>query len=324
MADVPVEKLVVPRYAERPSKQEDSLDVKAWVVHSKSKPYRSYRLWMKPELHEELHPIYPSLPDIAEITRTGGFLNGRPMLDKGITIETCAGERRPEILYRVTHDAQPYGGIMSRGHEVNRADPLLFQVQVQKHINWNCYDPSPFLSVTDKLSKVTTIAAVCQARGYSGIEIVTFKSTGAGWDHKKQRLWPVHELLLAFDTMILFNRFCLPWEEFLLEESIPQDAIIKRETWAEKQNTLDPDGYLVQKMFRRVLSEQQREEKRRNRKREAEEEEALLAKMAEDRVAKMSEGQLAEMANGIITSHDDNHDEPKPKKRRATEFTLRM
>ncbi|KAI1799637.1 hypothetical protein F4811DRAFT_565386 [Daldinia bambusicola] len=212
-------------------------DVEAWVVDSKVENGKSFKLWMKPEMHEKLRALYPDLPDAEDISRGGGFLHGRPMLDTAITIETCGGDERPKALYRVIHSAQPFGGIKSRGHEI--------------HMNWHCSNPSPFLSVTNSPEKVAVIAAVHQARGFKGIRILQFNPSHKSWNHNKQRLWNTKHLVDKFDMQVLKRRQYLD-QEFLVEDTIPPESIQKSYSWESLRGNLDPDESLRCLMQRKV------------------------------------------------------------------------
>ncbi|KAI1654922.1 hypothetical protein F4813DRAFT_392172 [Daldinia decipiens] len=251
MSFVPVEKVVIAQYGEQRVAQETMPDVEAWVVDSKVEKGIPFKLWMRPELHENLKALYPSLPNAEEITRGGGFLQGRPMLKPAITIETCDGDTRPKRLYRVVHARNPFGGIKARGYGTVDINPLHFQVLVQKHLNWNCSSPSPFLSVTDNLNKVTVIAAVCEARGFAGIEVLEFDPAHPSWDHRHQRLWNARHLVDQFGTKILQRREFLH-QEFLVENMIPPESILRRRPWKSLRGILDPGEFWLNMMRKKV------------------------------------------------------------------------
>ncbi|KAI0601225.1 hypothetical protein F4775DRAFT_543307 [Biscogniauxia sp. FL1348] len=191
---VPVEHMIVPRYAQRPMKQEDNLDAKAWIVKSKVEPNKSVKLWIRPEFHQNLQLMYPKIPGVNDLYRPGGFVNGRPMTHIAMVVSTFAGKARPEILYRVVHAGQPHYGMKARGYGIVSVDPLYFQILVQKHVCWRCRDPSPFMSVTDDSEKVEKICNYYRKRNFTGIKVITFRSSGQGWNHKKQRLWSCRDL----------------------------------------------------------------------------------------------------------------------------------
>ncbi|KAI1077913.1 hypothetical protein F5B20DRAFT_582734 [Whalleya microplaca] len=272
---------------------------------------------MKPEVHEELRPIYPNLPAIDDISRAGGFVKCRPMLDKAIIIETCTGEQRPKCLYRAVHDLQPHGGVMAKGHEINHTDPLFFQVQLQKHMNWNCCDPSPFMSVSGTLIKAVIIASVYEAWGCSVISIIKFKSSGPGWDHKKQRLWDAEKLVQRFQLK-RFSRWMT--HEYLLKDRIPDEAIIQRMSWEKYRDRLDPGREMRDKMKRRV---KYKGDDKIERKRKTDEDKI-------ERKRKRDEGKDEQVQDTEeVAPGEGSEKEAAPKKERhtlprVTEFTLRV
>ncbi|KAI6082521.1 hypothetical protein F4821DRAFT_272400 [Hypoxylon rubiginosum] len=268
MAKAPVGKLIVPRYGERRVPQASMPDVKAWAVDAKAEDV-PVRLRMKPEFHEELSAVYPELPEADDLIRGGGFLHGRPMKDTGIEIETCGGSKRPATLYRVIHAGQPYGGIKARGYGIVQIKPFYFQILVQKHLNWGCRNPSPFISVTDNLEKVKIVAAVYEARGFSAIQILEFNTIGPEWNNEEHRLWNVRDLVDKFDTAVLKRRKYLE-QEFLVENSIPPESIIRRSPWELMRNTLDPDGFSRKRMKSIIRNSNANRQKRAHEAKEAE------------------------------------------------------
>ncbi|KAI0844230.1 hypothetical protein F5Y00DRAFT_256179 [Daldinia vernicosa] len=251
MSTIPIEKVLIPRYGEQRVAQASMPDVEAWVVNSKLDKGIPFKLWMKPEMHKKLQAWYPNLPNAEDITHSGGFLRGRPMLETAITIETCGGDNRPKKLYRVVHTRQPFEGIKARGYGTVEINPLHFQVLVQKHLNWHCSSPSPFLSVTDNLDKLTVIAAVCEARGFTGIEVLEIDPAHSSWDHRHQRLWNTKYLVDKFDTQILQRRMFLH-HEFLVENMIPPESILGRHPWKSLRRTLDPSKFWLNLMKKKV------------------------------------------------------------------------
>ncbi|KAI0173042.1 hypothetical protein GGR52DRAFT_541681 [Hypoxylon sp. FL1284] len=215
---------------------------------------------MKPDVHAELCKVYQGLPEARDLIRGGGFLHGRPMVDTGIEIETCGGAERPAQLYRVIHADQPFGGIEARGSGSVQINPLYFQVLVQKHLNRNCRYPSPFLSVTNSLDKAKVVAAVYEARGFSGIEIVHFDSTGLGWNQKERRLWDATYLVEKFQTPILKGKGYLE-QEFLLEYAIPKDSVTRRDSWESVRETLDPGGLCRRRIKTTVKNQKNKKRK---------------------------------------------------------------
>ncbi|KAI0116774.1 hypothetical protein F4814DRAFT_447776 [Daldinia grandis] len=251
MSIVPVEEVLIPQYGERRLAQASMPDIKAWIVDSKAGNGIPFKLWMKPELYEELKALYPNIPSMGEIIRGGGFLQGRPMLEPSIAIRTCGGSRRPKKLYRVIHAGQPFGGIKARGYGTVDINPLHFQILIQKHLNWNCSSPSPFLSVTDSLNKLRVIAAVSEARGFKDIEILDIDPAHESWDHRHQRLWNTRHLVDEFGTKILKSRRFLH-QEFLVENMIPPKSILRRRPWKLLRRILDPGEFWVDMMRKKV------------------------------------------------------------------------
>ncbi|KAI1775975.1 hypothetical protein F4818DRAFT_458094 [Hypoxylon cercidicola] len=241
MNKLPAEKIVVPRYGEKRVAQSSMADITAWIVDAKSEKV-PFRLRMKPEVHEELRAVYPELPEAADLIQGGGFLHGCPMLDIGIELETSREPKWPTKLYRVIHDDQPFGGIKARGYGTIPIIPLYFQILVQKHLNWNCRNPSPFVSVTDNLEKVKIVAAVYEARGFSGIEILKLDVSSPAWRLEEHRLWNVRYLVEKFGATVLKRRDYLE-QEFLVENSIPPECITRRYSWGSVRNQLDPGGF---------------------------------------------------------------------------------
>ncbi|KAI1487128.1 hypothetical protein F5X96DRAFT_687489 [Biscogniauxia mediterranea] len=192
--EVQVEHLIVPRYNQKPMPQENNPDAKAWIVKSRVEPNIPVKLWIRPEFHQELQLMYPKIPGVDDLYRPRGLVNGQPMTDIAMKISTFAGKARPKILYRVVHAGQPHYGMKARGYGIVSVDPLYFQVLVQKHICWRCRNPSPFMSVTDDLGTVEMICKCYQERNFTGIKVITFRSSGLGWNHKIQRLWRCRDL----------------------------------------------------------------------------------------------------------------------------------
>ncbi|OTA56599.1 hypothetical protein K449DRAFT_437805 [Hypoxylon sp. EC38] len=312
MANVPVEEVTVPRYGERRIAQATKPDAEAWIVDSKMEEGRNFKLWIRPEFYEDLHTIYHHLPDSEDITRSGGFLHGRPMLEKAITIKTCGGWRRPRKLFRVIHDRQPYGGIKARGYGTVEIDPLYFQVLVQKHLNWSSRNPSPFISVTNSLEKVKIIGAVYEARGHTGIKVLEFNPHHQKWNYKEQRLWNVENLVRAFDAGILRGRRFLD-QEFLIENYIPPESITKSISWKAIRTLLDPQGFSRRRM-KRIISNRTTQKRKRE-----QDDDGLEA----DKVARRDQEN-----NTLEVARDEDEEEVGITKRvgvkRATDFKLRL
>ncbi|KAI1134582.1 hypothetical protein F5Y05DRAFT_421975 [Hypoxylon sp. FL0543] len=251
MARIPVEVVTVPRYGERRIPQAYKPDAKAWMVDSKMEKGRNFKLWTTEEFHAELRTIYPHVPNSDAITGGGGFLHGRPMLEKAVTLKTCGGSRVPERLFRVIHDGQPFGGIKARGYGTISIDPLYFQVLFQKHHNWNCHNPSPFISVTDSTDMAKIIGSVYEARGHTGIKILVFDPSHPAWN---QRIWNVRYLVEKLKTTVLGRRRFLH-QEFIVENYMPPECIVDSFPWATARKILDPHGFWRRLMARKVVNQ---------------------------------------------------------------------
>ncbi|KAI1388057.1 uncharacterized protein F4822DRAFT_430812 [Hypoxylon trugodes] len=304
MTRIPPETLMIPRYGGRRILQARMPEVGAWIVDSKLDGKVPFKLWMKPEVYDDLSKIYPSIPEVEDLARGGGFLHGRPLLEKEVEIETCWATRQPKRLYRIIHDGQPFGGIKSRGFEDIHINPVHFQVLVQKHLNWNCRNPSPFLSVTDDLKKVKVVAAVFQARGHTGIQILELDPKHPAWDHKVQKVWNARDLIDTFGTPILKRRRFLE-NEYLVEKSISPESITGRFKWKEARRKLDPIGFMQNLMARRVVNQKHKKREREREARRAKESKLKEGKGVEDR----DNMKVARKRNGL---------------KRTTEFKLRL
>ncbi|KAH9886615.1 hypothetical protein F4778DRAFT_798317 [Xylariomycetidae sp. FL2044] len=289
--EVPIENVSVPRYTEKVEYQADHPKAKAWIVYSKTQEDKSFKLWMKPEMHEKLQKIYPELPEAEVLFQGGGFRKGLAMVEESVTIPTFGGLRRPEILYRVVHDGQPHDGIKARGYGLVDIIPLHFQMLVMKHLRWRCRDPSPFLSVTDDRDKVCNICQIYDAKGMSGITIYKFRSSGQGWDHKRNRLWHIGDLYRSLKCEL----FSIPYlkNDYLLEQYIPPESIIGRLKWDDIK--VHGSSYSREK-GRQAAAE--------NRKRERE--------------------ALETFGRADDDSNQTEQEGPPPKRLRATDFKLRI
>lgn len=196
------------------------------MVKSTITPHIKTRYWCTLQGRAGLKELYKDLPDFEDDARRGGFVNGRPMLNPSIPILTCTGSARPRILYRVVHNQQPHYGRKARGYGIVKITPLLFKMLVDKHLNWKCRQPSPFMSTTDSWVKVRTIARTLQEHGYKGIQVIKFKSSGPGWDHESQRLFYAPNLIDSFRTRGYWVKPYMK-DDYLLESHIPPQSIRK-------------------------------------------------------------------------------------------------
>ncbi|KAI1427799.1 hypothetical protein F5Y12DRAFT_791496 [Xylaria sp. FL1777] len=223
---VPSELFYVPLFEMKPLEYSKRPECKVFLVRSTIQPYINVSYWWDKEGQTELAKLYKDIPAYDEINWHGGFVNGRPMINPSVPVFTCAGRKRPSILYRVVHEEQPHYGMKARGYGLVDVTPLLFQVLVTKHLNWRCRHPSPFMSTTNSYRKVQQIIKTLHRHGKTGLRIVIFRSSGTGWDHKAQRLFHVPRLgrnLRVSDFKIL------PYmqAEYLLESHIPPESIMK-------------------------------------------------------------------------------------------------
>lgn len=224
----------------RDAETEDYPEAKAWVLNSKARDNASIRLWTSPSVFEELRVDHPDLPEAAKATPSGGFVRGRALLQNSFTIKTCGlgGIKIPHRLFRVIRDGVPFEGIKARGHGLVETNSIFFQNLLQKHMNWNCRHPSPFMSATDAFHLVATIASFHQVRGRTGIQVLTIDMTKPQWDHRKQRVWNLGQLVDQFKLRKPYP--C--GREFLIEDSIPPGCVVKRENWSEACERYDPHG----------------------------------------------------------------------------------
>ncbi|KAI0530438.1 hypothetical protein GGR58DRAFT_518489 [Xylaria digitata] len=184
MVNVPFEVFYVPLFHRKRVKYFEEPKCEVFIVKSTIQPYMKVKVWWTKEGHRKLEEIYETIPLFDENNCYGGFVNGRPMICPQAPIFTCAGPERPPILYRVVHEQQPHYGMKARGYGLVEVTPLLFQVLVDKHLNWQCRDPSPFISTTNRWGKIRQIINILHKRGCSGLRVVVFRSSGPGWDHK--------------------------------------------------------------------------------------------------------------------------------------------
>ncbi|KAI0452332.1 hypothetical protein F5B21DRAFT_527057 [Xylaria acuta] len=223
---VPTERIQVALFGMSVVRYTKVPDAKGWIVKKKADPHKPFGLWLLPEERDVVCQIYPTIPNVEE--GKGAFIWGYPLRNLAISIHTCgtSGDR-PKRLYRLTHDGQPHGGKKPRGHGLVGVDPFSFHVFFLKHLEWRCRNPSPFLSVTDDREKISHMYEIYQRRGYQNIKLITFRSYGPGWDHKKQRLYHVPTLAWELGRMP-----CMPFmdREFIIDGEIPHQSITKEKS----------------------------------------------------------------------------------------------
>ncbi|KAI1760015.1 hypothetical protein GGR53DRAFT_511418 [Hypoxylon sp. FL1150] len=214
MTEVPVEKLTVPRYGERRDPQASMADVKARAADARTENV-SFRIRMTPEFHEGLGTMYPERPEAVDLVRRRQFPS-RVVAAERNRDRNRNLRRTNAACYSVSGDSRgsTLWGLKVRGCGLVQITPLYFQILVQTYLNWDCCNPSLFNSVADNQKKVNIVASVCEARGFSGIQIIEFITTGSGWNREENRLWNVRELVEKFDTTVLKRRKHLE-QEFL-------------------------------------------------------------------------------------------------------------
>ncbi|KAI0969478.1 hypothetical protein F4678DRAFT_463261 [Xylaria arbuscula] len=226
MGRVPFEIIHVPLFQRTAVKYLDQPKCKVFMVKSTLDPHVKVKLWWTKGGYEELKKRYENISDYDEINLHGGFVNGRPLINLSVPVFTCAGLDRSRVFYRVVHDQQPHYGMKARGYGLVKVTPLLFQVLVDKHLNWRCRHHSPFMSVTNCHTKIRQIIRILQKRGKTGLRVITFRSDGEGWDHKTQRLF--HVPVLGRYLHSIDYEYCTYMQaEYLLESHIPPESILK-------------------------------------------------------------------------------------------------
>ncbi|KAI1496288.1 hypothetical protein F5X99DRAFT_414240 [Biscogniauxia marginata] len=97
------------------------------------------------------------------------------------------------------------------------------------------------MSVTDNRDKVRSIRSKYISRGFTGIEIIRFNSSGPGWDHAVQRLWRVTDLCRSLGMRRLSTLPFLTFD-YLLEDSIPEESMVDCELLdqPEAEKDLEP------------------------------------------------------------------------------------
>ncbi|KAK7750729.1 hypothetical protein SLS62_007280 [Diatrype stigma] len=126
------------------------------------------------------------------------------------------------------------------------------------------------MSVTNSRKLVAVVAGFHKARGRTGIQVLTIDTTGPHWDHDKQRIWNLGYLTSLFNLLssaALFNN------EYLIEDSIPDECITSRRAWEDAQVSFDPSAYYERQQESKYLRYKcLREEEEASKKRKAERE----------------------------------------------------
>ncbi|KAI1110487.1 hypothetical protein F5Y14DRAFT_361637 [Nemania sp. NC0429] len=220
---VPLERFDVPVFDRKFVAPSERPDCEVFMVKSTTQEHLKMRCWCTTEGEADLRTQYDNLPEFEEDPRRGGFVNGQPLMNLSVPVSTCVGARRPRILYRVVHDGQPHYGRKARGYGIVKVTPLMFQMLVTKHLRWQCRQPSPFMSTTNSWEKVGKIIGNLREHGFTGIQVIEFRSSGRGWDHKAQRLFyaPTLGMSLKFPVRPYMEN------DYLLESHIPPESIRK-------------------------------------------------------------------------------------------------
>ncbi|KAK8139632.1 hypothetical protein PG984_000755 [Apiospora sp. TS-2023a] len=186
----------------------------AWVVdHEKN---HTGRVWAKEPVRQELKDKYGVDTQQEDLdTFRGTFVNGRPLKQASITIHPCLGHFRPKRLYRAVHADQPFYGVCARNYP-QIFNPVLFQIQFQKHMVWRWRGNSPFMSATCSFQKAVQKCEAYEKRKRPGIKLLIINTSGPGWDSRRL-IWGAGELEMAFKVSVDHN--CLG--EYLITHSIP-------------------------------------------------------------------------------------------------------
>ncbi|TDZ30440.1 hypothetical protein C8035_v002780 [Colletotrichum spinosum] len=230
---VPSQELVVARFLPAIVRIQDYCEeggpAKAWLTRNQTdeKERTPWVLRVFPQYREEINKEFHQSLVIMDRDRDFGCINGIPLIQIRNKVSTVGGEERPPTLYRAIHGLHPHGGIKSRlGHG---SDPVWFHHHLRRHLRWQAREPSPFLSATTNYGKARSVAHKYLRQGFPDVRIITFKTSGPGWDHERQRLWNPRDLVKALSPSD--NRWYLD-DEFLIEYSIPELSIVRTESFA--------------------------------------------------------------------------------------------
>ncbi|TGJ82732.1 hypothetical protein E0Z10_g6024 [Xylaria hypoxylon] len=220
------ETFYMPPFERKSVKHSQRPKCEAFIVKSTIEPHTKAKVWWTKEGHRKLEVLYNNLAVFDDNNYHRGFVNGRPMIHPSVPVSTCAGSKRPPILYRVVCEQQPCYGMKAHGHGLLNVTPLNFQSLVDKHLSWRCRDPSTSSRQQTLGRKVWQLIKALQKSGISGLQIVIFSSSGPGWDHKAQRLFHVPLLGVYFGDP---DYQTLPYmqAEYLLQSHIPRESILK-------------------------------------------------------------------------------------------------
>jgi len=247
---IPPEDVKVARWGIVDEKQRSKPDVEVWLVKSAVEPIKRFRIWEQngsTKLQElcDIHNM--EVKSVVTRNTSGGFINGRALLDTSITITTCGGEERPSYVYRVIHQGNdeaeptPFAGLRARGYGERETDALGFQIMLQKHLTWTCREKSPFLAAVDSLEKAVKYCEVFRSRGLRDIQVLKIRTSGPEWDHGLQRLWSTAVLAHSFQLRNL-NTF---EHEYVIENSIPPEAVVSRMNLSDMEQMTGHDFKLA-------------------------------------------------------------------------------
>ncbi|KAI0811676.1 hypothetical protein GGR55DRAFT_677900 [Xylaria sp. FL0064] len=221
MSNAPYKSFPVVLFRGEQTKHSEDSECEVFVASSVTQMLTRTNIWSTTKGLVELEKHYESLPQFENFSRRGCPQYGWAMIKPFVSASTCTGDQRPSELYRVVYEQQPHHGRKARGHGLITPNPLTFQILVQKHLDWRCRNPSPFISATNSKKKVRKMVKVHQARGRTGIQVIKFRTNGPGWDHSVQRLFDVRTLCHAFHRPFhAYNE-----NEYLLESHIPLESI---------------------------------------------------------------------------------------------------
>lgn len=191
----------------------DNTDTEAWVVDNEQN-YTGL-VWAKEPMRTQIREKYGADIQLSYLFMFNGtFVNGRPLTQLSKSITPCLGYDRPGTLYRVLHDGQPYNGVCARSYP-HGPERLLFQVQIQKHMNWNWRRASPSMSATTSFNKAIHVCKGYVERGHKGMMILVIDTMGDGWG--SELIWHVATLMKDSGITVAHTRE----EEYLITYSIP-------------------------------------------------------------------------------------------------------
>ncbi|KAF9878156.1 hypothetical protein CkaCkLH20_04194 [Colletotrichum karsti] len=297
IAYVPAQKLSIAQFSREVTRIEDDMDnteVKGWLTKISAVQKGKGTPWALRVFSARAEEVNHTFPGLTQAhCRNVGCVNGIALVDTDVTISTVDGTRRPSVLYRAIHGGQPHGGIISRlGHG---SDAVFFHHHLRRHLSWISREPSPFLSATTDFQKAVRVACIYVAKGYEDVQIVEFRTGGAGWDHKKHRMWEPRSLVKRLSPEDDHDYFD---KEFLIEHSIPKESITDRYIWNEDKKQLDPSGDNLDYAKNVQRNRKRMKEKRRK--------EAKKAKEAKERRMKRKAEEEAEKKRQEVQSDETN------------------